>query len=88
MPDLNSIFVGGFAIAPFVVALVALSKQVGLPVKYAPYLSGGLSMVLWLAAVYLLPMYPVAEPFANAVVGAVVVFLSASGIYQFSKVKK
>lgn len=85
MPELGDIMIGGFAIAPLVVALVALAKTLGLPAKYAPHFNGGLSMVLWLAAVYILPMYPQAEPFVVAVIGAVVVFLSASGIYQFGK---
>jgi len=88
MPDLNTILVGGFAIAPLVVGLVALAKMVGVPVKYAPYLNGGLSTLLYVGAIYLLPMYPAAEPFVNVVVGAVVIFLGSSGIYQFGKTVK
>jgi hypothetical protein len=86
MPDLQDILIGGMAIAPLVVALVALAKQLGMDTKYAPWLNGGLSVVLWLAATVAIPAYPVVGDIAKVIVGALVVFLGASGVYQFGKV--
>lgn len=88
MPDLNGILIGGFAIAPLVVAIVNLVKRLGVPAEYAQYVNGGTSAVLWVTATYLLPMYPELQPYVVAVVGTVVVFLGASGIHQFGKTVK
>lgn len=88
MPDLNSILIGGFAIAPLVVAIVNLVKRLGVPAEYAQYVNGGVSAVLWVTATYVLPLYPELQPYVIAVVGTVVVFLGASGIHKFGKITK
>ena len=88
MEYLEGIMIGGIAIAPLVVALVALAKKIGLPDEYAPYANGGLAVVLWLVATQVVGMNPVVDEVVKVVAAAVVIFLSASGVHQFGKIHK
>jgi membrane protein implicated in regulation of membrane protease activity len=87
MIPLDNLLIGGVPIAALVVGLVSLAKQAGLPGKYAPWLNGALAALGFLIASWLLPTYPALVPYFEMATGAIVVFLTASGIYQFGKVK-
>lgn len=73
--------IGGIALIPVIVALVELAKMLGLPVDFAPWLTGALAVVG-----YVLVILVTAHPeFLQAVtVGltAVIIFLSATGLYK------
>lgn len=87
MDYLADLFIGSVAVAPLVIGLVALAKQLGYPNDKAPYLTGALG-VLGYMVVQLIGMYPMLQQGAEIVATAVVIFLSASGVYQLGKVKK
>ncbi len=88
MEYLEGIMIGGIAIAPLVVALVALAKKLGLPAEYAPYANGGLAVALWLVATQVVGLNPAVDEVVKVVAAAVVIFLSASGVHQFGKTRK
>lgn len=87
MIDLNDLLIGGVPVAALVVGLVSLAKNLGMADKYAPYLNGLLATLGYLAVTWLLPTYPGLMPYFEIATGAVVIFLTASGIYQFGKTK-
>lgn len=79
---------GGVPLGALVVGLIALLKKLGLPIEYAPWVNGGLAAVGFSVVMYIVPSYPEIVPYLEAATGAIVVFLTASGIYQFGKVNK
>jgi len=87
MELLQGIVIGGIAIAPLVVGLVALAKRLGLPDQYAPWANGSLAVLAVIAA-KVLELYPQYTEYFTIVATAVMVFLSASGVYQFSRTAK
>lgn len=87
MDYLADLFIGSVAVAPLVIALVALAKQLGYPADKAPYLTGALG-VLGYMVVQAIEMYPMMQAGAEVVATAVVIFLSASGVYQLGKTKR
>jgi hypothetical protein len=85
--DLNAILVGGVPLAALIVGLVSLAKRWGMPAQYAPWLNGGLAVVGYLLASWIVPTYPAVTPVLETATGAVVIFLVASGVYQFGKIE-
>lgn len=81
---IQDIMIGGIALAPLVVGLVALAKKLGLPDEYAPWANGTLAVVAVMAS-KVMEMYPQYTEYFVVAATAVMVFLSASGIYQFGK---
>ena len=78
MPELQ---LAGVLLAPVVVALVGVAKKLGMPVKYAPWLNGGLS-VLFYGLMVLAQLVPGSiEPMTYGV-NALVIFLAAAGFYD------
>ena len=84
MEFLEGIMIGGIALAPLVVGLVALAKKLGMPDKYAPWANGTLAVVAVIGA-QVLQLYPDYTVYFVMVATAVMTFLSASGVYQFGK---
>ena len=84
MELIEGIMIGGIALAPLVVGLVALAKKIGLPDEYAPWANGGLVVVAVVGA-KMMELYPQYTDYFVLAATAVMVFLSASGVYQFSK---
>jgi hypothetical protein len=73
--------IGAIALAPVIVALLEVFKVLGLPVKYAPWISGALS-VLGYALVIVIQRDPsLLEPIGY-VLNALVIFLVATGFYN------
>lgn len=83
--DWGNIVIGGVAIAPLIVALIEWLKNQGLPSQYAAWLCGGLAVVAYVVSAILIPMYPDLAQYAQWVVGALVVFLTSTGVYQLTK---
>jgi len=78
MPEL---YIGTFALAPIIVALIQVAKHFGMPVKYAPWLNMGLAIVGFVI-VAAIAQYP--EFQAPVVSGLIVLttFLAAAGFYD------
>jgi uncharacterized membrane protein YccF (DUF307 family) len=73
--------IGAIALAPVIVAIIEVVKALGLPVKYAPWVSGALS-VLGYALVIVVQRDPsLLEPIGY-VLNALVIFLVATGFYN------
>lgn len=87
MEFLEGIMVGGIALAPLVVGLVALAKKIGLPEQYAPWANGALAVVAVVGAQFM-ELYPDYTQYFVMAATAVMTFLSASGVYQFGKTIK
>lgn len=86
MIDWSAIIIGGVAVAPLIVALIeVLKNHYGLDIKYAPALCGILSIVAYVVSAIIIPAYPEVSRYAQWVVGALVVFLTATGAYKVSK---
>ena len=78
MPEL---FVGTFALAPIIVALIQVAKHFGMPVKYAPWLNLGLAIVGF-AIVAAIAQYPQFQaPVVNGLI-VLTTFLAAAGFYE------
>jgi len=86
--DWSDIVVGGVAIAPLIVALIELLKGFGLPVKFAPALCGVLAVGAYVVSAVVIPAYPEVAVYAQWIVGALLVFLTATGAYQIVKPNK
>ena len=84
MELIEGIVIGGVALAPFVVGLVALAKKLGLPEQYAPWANGALAAAAVMAA-KVMELYPQYTEYFVIVATVVMVFLSASGVHQFGK---
>lgn len=78
MPEL---YIGAVAIAPVIVALVALFRWIGLPGEYAPYANGALSVLFVVLSIYL-GYNPDALVTVETVLNMLVAFLSAAGFYN------
>jgi len=87
MEIINGIIIGGIAIAPIVVGLVALAKKIGMPAEYAPWANGALASMAVVAAKFM-ELYPQYTEYFVIVATVVTVFLSASGVHQFGKTNK
>ena len=83
--DFQNVVIGGVAIAPLVILIVAVAKHYGFPADKAAMLNGAVSAVLWIVATVLIPMYPVIADVAYYVIGVVVIYAVSSGIYQLGK---
>jgi len=81
MPDL---YVGSVALAPFIVALIALLKWIGMPVGWAPYVNIALSAagVILIGMIGLDPnlLTPV-----ETVLNIVIAVLAAAGFYDLQQ---
>ncbi len=73
--------IGGISLIPIIVIAVEIAKNLGLPVKYAPYLNGVLTVVGYLL-VQLATAKPELQPSIVSILTVIVVFLSASGFYD------
>ena len=78
IPDLN---LNGIALAPVIVALIALAKRAGMPPKYAPYANGALSILAYAVVVWLTRDPALVEP-AGYVLNILLIFLTAAGVYD------
>lgn len=78
MPD---IFIGSVAVAPLIVALVALLRWIGLPGEWAPWANGALSVLFVVLSIYL-GYNPDALVTVETVLNMLVAFLSAAGFYN------
>ena len=78
MPEL---YIGTFALAPIIVALIQMAKHFGLPVKYAPWLNLGLAVVgfVIVAAIAQYPQFQ--APVVNGLI-VLTTFLAAAGFYD------
>lgn len=78
------LIIGGVALAPIIVALIEMLKALGVPVKYAPWINGLLSLVGY-GAVMFLTLKPEYTSVAMWVLGGLIVFLTAAGFYDRAK---
>lgn len=78
MPDL---YIGSFAAAPIIVALLQLLKLAGLPSKYAVWINAILSCMAY-GLNLLLTAHPEWEPIYVIALNLLVTFLTAAGIYD------
>ena len=78
MPE---IFIGSIAIAPVIVALVALFRWIGLPGAYAPYANAALSVLFVVLSIYL-GYNPAALPTVETALSMLTAFLAAAGFYN------
>lgn len=76
--------IGGIALLPIIVALVELAKQLGMDVKYAPWLTGVLSVIGYIM-VQGVNMFPQYESYVVMVLTMALVFLSTTGLYTIAK---
>lgn len=82
----QDLLVGGVPLAALVVGLVNLAKNLGMDVKYAPYLNGGLAALGYVVVTWVIPTYPAVVPYLQVATGTIATFLIASGIHQFGKI--
>ena len=73
--------IGAIALAPIIVGLVEVFKALGLDVKYAPWLTGGLALLAYAAVVLVEQRPDLLQPMVYAL-NAVIVFLVATGFYN------
>ena len=78
MPEL---YIGTFALAPIIVALIQVAKHFGMPVKYAPWVNLGLAVVgfVIVAAIAQYPQFQ--APVVNGLI-VLTTFLAAAGFYD------
>lgn len=75
------LMIGSVALAPVIVALIELFKKIGMPVQYAPWVNGLLSVVGY-GLVVLIAQQPTYEQPIIVVLTMLVVFLSSAGLYD------
>lgn len=80
----NGMLIGGVSLVPLIVGLIALAKRLGMPVKYAPWLNGGLATGGYVT-LRMVGDNPIFQQYAEIVATAVVIFLITSSTYQFGK---
>ncbi len=73
--------IGAIALAPIVVGLVEVAKALGLDVKYAPWLTGLLSLLAYGGVVLVEQRPDLLQPMLYAL-NALIVFLVATGFYN------
>ena len=78
MPEL---FYGSLAIAPVIVAIIALLKRAGLPVQYAVWANVVLGIV-FVALIYVTGIYPGIQVPVTTALNIVVAVLSSAGFYN------
>lgn len=81
MPDL---VIGGIALAPLIVAIVAVATHLKMPKEYAPWLNAALSVAAFGFVVFLSES-PEYVTLAGYIINALVIFLSAAGFYTTVK---
>ena len=74
----------GLLIAPIIVGLIEIAKLAGLDVKYAPWLNAALS-VLGYAVMMTVQSNPAWREPVVLLLNALVLFLSAAGVYDVAK---
>jgi hypothetical protein len=74
----------GVPAAGIIIGLVQLFKHMGMPVGLAPWVAGGLSAAASAIAL-VLEMYPESAPYLEALVGAVLLWLSLTAVYDKGK---
>ena len=77
--------IGAIALAPIIVGLVEVAKALGLNVKYAPWLTGLLSLVAYGGVVAVQQMPELLQPLIYAL-NALIIFLVATGFYNRAQV--
>lgn len=86
---INDLMIGGVAIVPIIIGVVALLKKIPqFKPGYAPYAAGALAAVSYVVVTYLLPLYPQIMTFAEPAAYSVYIFLIVSGVVQLSKTSK
>lgn len=73
--------IGAVALAPIIVGLVEVAKALGLDVKYAPWLTGVLSLVAYGGVVAVQQKPDLLQPMIYALNG-LIIFLVATGFYN------
>ena len=73
--------IGAIALAPIIVGLVEVAKALGLNVKYAPWLTGLLSLVAYGGVVAVQQNPALLQPLIYAL-NAVIIFLVSTGFYN------
>ena len=81
MPELGDLTIGVIPLALVIVALVEVAKRAGLPSQYAPWLNAVLAVAGY-ALVLLVQSRPDLLPTVETGLTALVIFLSAAGIYD------
>lgn len=81
MPEL---FYGSIAVAPLIVALIALFKRFGLPVEYAPYLNVALGLI-FVALIYATGLFPDIQQPVTFALNIVIAVLTTAGFYDAQK---
>ncbi len=73
--------IGAVALAPIIVGLVEVAKALGLDVKYAPWLTGLLSLVAYAGVVAVQQRPELLQPMIYAL-NALIIFLVSTGFYN------
>jgi len=73
--------IGAVALAPVIVALIQIAKMFGLPARYAPLANAILSVIAYLVVTVYLASRPEAMQAATVAINALVIFLTAAGVY-------
>jgi hypothetical protein len=73
--------IGAIALAPIIVGLVEVAKALGLDVKYAPWLTGGLALLAYAAVVAVQQRPELLQPMVYAL-NALIIFLVSTGFYN------
>lgn len=81
MPEL---MVDGILLAPIVVALIELFKRLGMPLEYALWANGALSLLGYGLVVLIVQQPELVEP-VKIGLNALVVFLVGAGLYSSVK---
>lgn len=83
MPDV-SLQIGSILLVPVIVAIIEVAKRLGMPVEYAPWANGALSVLAYGAVVLVAQRPDLLQPLTYALT-AIVIFLSAAGFYDTAK---
>src|SRR5512136_3056445 len=73
--------IGAIALAPVIVGLVEVAKAFGMDVKYAPWLTGVLSLIAYGGVVAVQQMPELLQPLTYAL-NALIIFLVSTGSYN------
>ncbi len=73
--------IGAVALAPIIVGLVEVAKALGLDVRYAPWLTGGLALLAYGAVVLVQQRPDLLQPMVYAL-NAIIIFLVSTGFYN------
>jgi hypothetical protein len=78
------LIIESIALAPIISGIIEVAKRLGLPVKYAPWMNAGLSVLGFILIIYLKENPTLTQPVTIGL-NALVIFLTTAGFYDRAK---